>query len=165
MRQCLQAFLTASLLGLVAPCACYGQVAGPTKVTDADLAAAQTVAYCDILDHTETFKDKAIRVRALYETNFELAAITAPSCYTPIPMTWVEFEKGWEARTALRVRHGIAGQKWGVQMDVVLIGVFRTDGRYGHEDMYPFLFEVFKVEAVRPSGSFRSLPGGTNKQP
>ncbi len=43
-------------------------------------------------------------------------------------------------------------------MDVVFIGVFRTCGHYGHMDMYPFLFEVYKVEAVRPSGNFRPLP-------
>jgi hypothetical protein len=43
-------------------------------------------------------------------------------------------------------------------MDVVFVGVFKADRRYGHMDMYPFLFEVYRVEAVRPSGNFRPLP-------
>jgi hypothetical protein len=64
-------------------------------------------------------------------------------------MTWVEFEEGWESRTRWRLRHALANQKWREQMDVVFIGVFKADGHYGHMDMYPFLFKVYKVEAVR----------------
>jgi hypothetical protein len=128
------------------------------KSDSADLTDAKTVAYCDILNNSEAFKNKLVRVRALYETGFELSAITAPSCSTLIPMTWVEYEKEWEHRTRWRIRHVINGQQWGVQLDVVFIGIFRTGGHYGHEDMYPFLFDVYKVESIRPSGSFRSMP-------
>jgi hypothetical protein len=132
------------------------------KPDSADLTNAQTVAYCEILNHPEAFKNKLIRVRALYETDFELAAITAPSCSTATPMTWVEFEKGWEHRTRWRVRRAIGGQQWRVQMDVVIVGIFRTDGDYGHMDMYPFLFDVYKVESIRLPGSFRPLPEQKN---
>jgi hypothetical protein len=111
-----------------------------------------------MLKNPEDSKNKTIRVRALSEADFERAALTAPDCHTGVPMTWVEFEKSWESRTRWRLRHALAGQKWGVQRDVVFIGVFRTAGHYGHMDMYPFLFEVYKVEAVRPSGNFRPLP-------
>ena len=157
MRCHLQLGLQCGLLAVAAAYASYGQVVRPAKLTD-DIAGAQTVSYCEILEHPETFRNKTIRVRALYETDFERAAITAPSCDTPIPMTWVEFEKGWESRTTSGIKHAIAGQKWRIQTDVVFIGVFRTDGHYGHMDMYPFLIEVYKVEAVRPSASFRPLP-------
>jgi hypothetical protein len=128
------------------------------KPDSADLTNAQTVAYCEILNHPEAFKDKLIRVRALYETDFEVAAITAPSCSTSIPMTSVEFEKDWEHRTRWRVRRAIGGQQWRVQMDVVFVGIFRTDGHYGQMDMNPFSLEIYKVESIRPSGSFRPLP-------
>lgn len=128
------------------------------KSDHVDLADAQTLAYCDILNSPETFKNKLVRVRALYETDFELSTITAPSCSTPFPMMWVEFEKDWERRTRWLVRRAIKGQQWRVQMDVVFIGIFRTDGHFGHMDMYPFLFEVYKVESIRPSGSFRPMP-------
>jgi len=37
-------------------------------------------------------------------------------------------------------------------------GVPGTGGRYGHMDMYPYKLEIYKVEAVRRLGSFRSLP-------
>jgi hypothetical protein len=128
------------------------------KPDSADLTTAQTVAYCEILNHPEAFKNKLIRVRALYEIDFEMAAISAPSCSTPVPMTWVGFEKNWEHRTGWRVRRAIGGQQWRVQMDVVFVGMFRTEGHYGHMDMYPFLFDVYKVESIRPAGSFRPLP-------
>jgi hypothetical protein len=72
-------------------------------------------------------------------------------------MTWVEFDKSWESRTPWRLRRAIDGIKWGAQTDVVFIGKVRT-GSFGHMDMYPMLLEVYKVEAVRPSGSFRPLP-------
>jgi hypothetical protein len=128
------------------------------KPDSADLTNAQTVAYCQILNHPEAFKNKMVRVRALYETDFELAAISAPPCSTPIPMTWVEFDKDWERQTRGRVRRAIGRQRWRVQMDVVFVGTFRTGGHYGHMDMYPSLFEVYKVESIRPSGSFKPLP-------
>ena len=146
------------MFALVSDCASQGQVASPAKSPDVDLGGAQTIAYCEILSHPHTFDNKTIRVRALYETDFERAALTAPSCYTPIPMTWIEFEEGWESRTRWRLRHALANQKWRIQMDVVFIGVFKADGPYGHMGMYRFLFKVYKVEAVRPSGKFRSLP-------
>ena len=128
------------------------------KSDSADPADAQTVAYCDILNNPDTFENKLVRIRALYETDFELSAISAPSCSMSIPTTWVEFEKDWEHRTRWRVRRVINGQQWRVQMDVVFIGIFRTGGHYGQMDGYPFLFDVYKVESIRPSGSFRPMP-------
>ncbi len=99
-----------------------------------------------------------IRFRALYETDFEKSVVTAPACSTSIPTTWVSFEKGWKSRSKLRVRRAISSQKWRVQKDVVFVGMFKADGHYGHMDMYQFSIEVYQVEAVRESGSFRPLP-------
>lgn len=146
------------MLVLLGECVSLGQTAKPVQFNSVNLADAQTVAFCQILGKPEAFRNKLIRVRVLYETDFEMAAITAPSCSTPIPATWVEFEKDWEHRTRWRIRRAIDGQQYRVQTDVVFTGIFRTDGHYGHMDMYPFLFQVYKVEAIRPSGSFRPLP-------
>ena len=157
-RPVLTWFLGLSLL----PCSSGRCQFREVKPESADLTNAQTVAYCEILNHPEAFKNKFVRVRALYETDFELAAITAPACFTSIPMTWVGFEKDWEHRTRWQVRRAIGGQQWRVQMDVVFVGIFRTDGHYGHMDMYPFLFDVYKVESIRPAGSFRPLPEQKN---
>jgi len=63
-----------------------------------------------------------------------------------------------ESRTKRRVRHRLSIMKWRVNTDVVFIGRFKANGHYGHMDMYPMLIEVFKVEAVRASGSFQPLP-------
>jgi hypothetical protein len=75
-----------------------------------------------------------------------------------MPLTWVDFEKSWESRTSWRLRRAINGVKWRVQTDVVLVGRFKAGGHFGHMDECPFLLEVYRVEAVKPSGSFRPLP-------
>jgi hypothetical protein len=131
---------------------------GVANTANSDIASARTVAYCDVLNNPRAFKDEVIRVRALYETSFEESALTAPSCALPYPMTWVRFDESWESRTSWRIRHAMKGVQWGVQSDVVLIGRFKTEGHFGHLGMYPFMIEVLKVEAVKPSGAFRPLP-------
>ncbi len=73
-------------------------------------------------------------------------------------MTWISFETEWESRTARRVRRGLSKQNWGVQMDVVFVGAFKSEGHYGDMDMYPFSIQVYQVEAARPSGIFDSCP-------
>lgn len=130
---------------------------GSTAAND-EVSAVQTVAYCDLLDHNQAFKDKMIRVRALYQTDFEQSALTSPSCALPMLLTWVDFEKSWESRTSWRLRRAIDHCQWRVQIDVVLVGRFKTGNSFGHMGMYPFLLEVYKVEAVKPLGSFRPLP-------
>ncbi|HMD71852.1 MAG TPA: hypothetical protein VKF41_10940 [Bryobacteraceae bacterium] len=149
--------IAAGLLVGLGPCGGAGPPEG-------DIAEVQTVAYCDLLNNPPSFNDKMIRVRALYQTDFEQSAITAPACATPLPLTWVDFEKSWESRTGWRLRHAIDNAKWRVQIDVVFLGRFKAGGSYGHMGMYPFSIEVYKVEAVRPSGSFRPLPPDTEKR-
>jgi hypothetical protein len=128
------------------------------EATPDEVASAQTTTYCEVQQYPERFKNRMIRIRALYETGFETSIITAPSCNTPTPMTWVTFDKLWESRSARGVRRSISRLKWGVQADVVFIGLFKSDGRFGHMDMYPLSIEVYRVEAVHPSGSFRPMP-------
>ena len=123
-----------------------------------DISDAQTVTYCEVLKNPQGYKDKMIRVSALYQNDFEQSAITAPACTGPIPSQWVDFERSWESRTGWRLRHTINSVKWRVQTDVVFIGRFKAGGSYGHMGMYPFSIEVYRVEAVKPSGSFRPLP-------
>jgi hypothetical protein len=133
---------------------------GAAQSRKADTFDPQTVAYCKVLKDPQLYNDKMIRVRALYQTDFEQSAITAPDCTGPVLVTWVDFEKSWESRTTWRLRHAINSVKWRVQTDVVFIGRFKARGSYGHQGMYPFSIEVYQVEAVKPSGSFRSLPTG-----
>jgi hypothetical protein len=125
-----------------------------------DLADAQTISYCHLIENPRAFDGKLVRVRALYETDFEKIALTAPACTTPLPMTWVDIESAWESRTSWRLRRAMtaAGSKWNVQTDVVLVGRFKSGAWFGHNGMYPFLLQVYKVEALKPSGNFRPLP-------
>lgn len=143
--------------------AIVGRCAVADSTTDA-IGNVQTVAYCEVLGNPQAFKDKMIRVRALYQTNFEQWALTAPSCASPIPMTWVAFEKSWQSRTSRQLQRAISRVKWGIHSDVIFIGAFKTGGSFGHMGMYQFSIEVYKVEAVKPSGSFRPLPQ-TEKNP
>ena len=158
MGQFLRRFQRIVTLASITACASFGQIA--KQVSSVDLSNVQTVSFCEILNNPEAFKNRLIRVRALYQTDLEVAAIASPVCSTPIPTTWVEFEKNWERRTRWKVKRTINGQHWRIQTDVVFVGMFKADGHYGHMDMYPFLFEVYKVENIRPSGGFRPLPEG-----
>jgi hypothetical protein len=134
------------------------QSTGTGTVTHQTIASAQAVAYCDLLEHSEKFKNQMIRVQAIYERDFEKSVITSPSCPTPLPMTWVTFGGHWESRTTRSVRKTVSTVKWRVPLDVVLVGKFNTDGRYGHMDMYPLSFEVYKVEAATTPRSAGTLP-------
>jgi hypothetical protein len=150
--------LGSAFLCLSSFCVAYTQKTDNPKVTNEMIEGAQTVAYCEVEQHPETFKDTMVRVRGLYETDFEKSIITAPPCNLPVFMTWVDFDKQWESRSKRQVRRALAKLKWGVQADVVFIGRFRSDGHYGHMDMYMSSIEVYKVEAVHASGSFQPLP-------
>jgi hypothetical protein len=150
--------LCAGFVCLTCACTVRAQKAEAAKATNEAVTSAQTTTYCEVQQDPERFKNRMIRVRALYETDFEVSIITAPSCHTPVPMTWVTFDKQWESRSTRRVRHALSRLNWRVQADVVFIGLFKSDGRYGHMDMYPFSIEVYRVEAVCDSGSFRPVP-------
>lgn len=118
--------------------------------------AAPTVSYCDLLRNSDLYNFKLVRVRALYETDFELSIINAPECW--ILKTWVDFDDNWEQRSSWRLRRAINGIRWRVPLDVVFVGKFESNGRYGHMDMYGHRLTVFKVEAVEQLGRFRALP-------
>jgi hypothetical protein len=143
---------------LIVRCAVQAQHVEAARITDSFIADAQTVTFCEVQQYPERFKNKMIRLRVFYLADFEKSVITAASCSAPFPMTWVTFDKRWESRSKRRVRHALSSQKWGAQTDVIFIGLFGTDGRYGHMDMYPFSFEVYKVEAVGASGRFSPMP-------
>ncbi len=157
MRCLRHLFLALTLVFLEA-----GNIQSQSTATDADtnriIASAQSVAYCDLLEHSGRFKNHTIRVRAIYETDFEKSVITSPSCPTPLPMIWVTFDGHWESRSTRSVRKAVSKARWRVPLDVVFIGKFNTDGRYGQMDMYRLSIEVYKVEAA-------TTPKDTEKSP
>ncbi|HUL17339.1 MAG TPA: hypothetical protein VLV88_15180 [Terriglobales bacterium] len=59
------------------------------------------------------------------------------------------------------MRKKVSNLKWRVPLDVVLVGKIKTDGKYGHMDMYPIEIEVYKVEAAttRKNAMPHSGPG------
>ena len=128
------------------------------QATNQTTPNAESIAYCDLLAQSERFNGQTIRVQAVYETDFEESVITSPSCPTPLPMIWVTFEGQWESRTKRSVRKAVTKAKWRVPLDVVFVGKFKTDGKYGHMDMYPLSFEVYQVEAARASKGKKKPP-------
>ena len=144
-RCCLVALM---LFCLCAECI-QSQSAEAGAATNQVVASAQTATYCDLLEHSERFKNQIVRVQAIYETDFEKSVITSSACPLPFPMMiWVNFSDGWESRTNRKVRKAVLNAKWRVPLNVVFIGKIKTDGRYGHMDMYPLLIEVYKVDAA-----------------
>lgn len=148
-----------SAMALASLCAqCQSQDAGGVATNHA-VASAQTVAYCELFEHSEKFKNQMVRVQAIYETDFEKSVITSPACPLSFPlMIWVEFDDRWESRTTRNVQKTVSNTKWRVPLNVVFIGKFKTDGGYGHMDMYPLSLEVYKVEAATTSKNAASSP-------
>src|SRR6267142_6376065 len=154
----LRCLLPALTLAFLVPGNTESRNTATEAATNQILSSAQTVAYCDLLEHPEKFTNQMIRVLAVYETDFEESVITSPSCPTPIAMTWVTFDSHWESQTTRSVRKTVSKAKWRVPLDVVFIGKFKLDGRYGHLDMYPLSIAVYKVEAATKSKNARTSP-------
>ena len=128
---------------------------------DPKVVEPQTVEFCELLRKAKDYKDREVRVRALYRTDFEESSLHSPHCYAPL-YVWVKFDtalRGCDSRGAMK---RLNKQEWGTSVDVVLIGRLETDGSYGHMGMYSMQFVVTCVEAVKPLGSFRPLPDQKN---
>jgi hypothetical protein len=130
----------------------------PPKAISQSQVEPITVDFCDLTRHPSQFHGQLIRVRALYKVGFEESTIVSPSCVPTIPRVWVDFDDQWEMHTRWIVRHTINSMKFGTPKDVVLVGSFRSGGRFGHMDMYSCLLKVISVEAAQPNGHFRPLP-------
>jgi hypothetical protein len=94
----------------------------------------------------------------MYEADSERSVITSASCPIPVPMIWVEFDDHWKSLTTRSVRKVISAMKRRAPVDVVFIGRFKTDGHYGHMDMYPLSIEVYEVEAASEPKNNRTSP-------
>ena len=144
--------LAAVILAVLCAESIQCQSTDPDAVTKQAVANARTVVYCDLLQHSEKFKNQMVRVQAVYETDFEKSEIASPDCPLPFPLIWVEFDDHWESRTPRKVRKTVSNAKWRMPLDVVFVGKIKTEGKYGHMDMYGLEIEVYKVEAAnRPN--------------
>src|SRR4030095_6530689 len=101
----------------------------------------QTVEFCELFQKAASLKDKEVRVRALYRTNFEESSLYSPVCYAPM-LTWVEFNPTHRSCTTKKMQKKLDQMQWGKSVDVIFIGRFETKGQYGHMDMYPTKFVV-----------------------
>jgi hypothetical protein len=133
----------------------HANTAGDNKVIP-KATEPLTVEFCELLSNAKDYKGKEVRVRALYRSNFEEASLHSPQCYVPM-YVWVEFDATHRTCTKRGVQKRLDQQKWGISVDVVLIGRLEAEGSYGHMDMYPRQFVVTCVEEVKPLGSFRPL--------
>src|SRR5690348_6523992 len=109
-----RSLLTALMLASLYAGSTQSQSTGTRAVTKQILASAKTISYCDLLQHSENFKNQVIRVEAIYETDFEKSVVTSASCPTPLPMIWVDFDDHWQSRTVRSVRKVVSNVKWGV---------------------------------------------------
>ena len=77
---------------------------GAAQSQKADSIDPQTVVYCEILKDPQAFNGKMIRVRALYQTDFEQSVIAAPGCTGPfgVATLWSPLvaASAWSARSS-----------------------------------------------------------------
>ena len=152
-------YLVAALtLVLIGAATAHSQSKGSPPSTKQAAASGAPVTYCELLEHAEKYENQVVRVDAMYETDFEKSVITSQACPTPVPMIWVNFDEHWESRTTRKVRKTVSDLKWRVPLNVVFIGRFKTDGHFGHMDMYPLLIEVLRVVSASAPKKVQASP-------
>jgi hypothetical protein len=153
-------FVSVALL-LCLPFAAKGQ--NRSERLRAEIKAAPTMTYCDLLFKSSDYDGKVVRVRGIYKVGFENSDLSSPECDLGFLNTWVTFDSEFDKLTERKWR-GKLQKSDGVQgLDVVFVGRFKEAGSgawsgFGHQNMYSYQLDVLTAESVQPLGTFGPLP-------
>jgi hypothetical protein len=128
-----------------------------------------TVAFCDLINHPDSYNGKKVRFRAKYLSTFEASAFVDGNCTDREHLTWVEFDRSAiEALSRPEVLRKVqeqiyccmyAGLEYSRHTEMMVTGVFHSsEGSYGHDSMYRFMVEVKKVEEIGETEQIK-VPG------
>ena len=114
-----------------------------------------TVTYCDLVRDIEKYKDKTVRLRAIYRFGFEWSNIYCLECLgIESSSTWLDFADEMCDGSKKIKGNGFAGRTVRVQV----IGKFFTGGSYGQLGDAPNKFVVSCVEKVKTIAKDSSVP-------
>jgi hypothetical protein len=108
-----------------------------------------SVAYCDLVRNSERYKEKLVRVSAVYRYGYEWSELYCPECTTE-GKAWVDFDESFTSSTneSTRKKLGNNGFK-GRTVLVTMVGKFDAGGGYGHMGAYRFRLLVDRVEKAQ----------------
>ena len=121
------------------------------------------VNFCDLLENPSEYKDKTVRVTAIYSYGFEFTKLYCPTCKRQKEI-WVECSNDTENCIPKKFKNSFREKKYGVgkTVKVTLVGKFNTYGSYGHMGSYPNQFLIQTVEnakTISNSGiNYQDLP-------
>jgi hypothetical protein len=146
------AFLLGAIFLLVGESSSSGQNTNASSSS----SDVQTVAFCELVRHPQTYEGKVVRVRAIFSSEFEKSALSAPDC--PAEATWLHVPDSYASCTKRKVQKKFEENVGGPGRDIVIVGRFESKGNFGHLGMYPYRFVATCVESIQPLGHFRNLP-------
>src|SRR5688572_13234104 len=120
------------LPGLLVGCF-FRRTQGVSSGLKAEVLAARTVAYCDLLDDANRYDGSMVRVRGVYRTDFEASELGSPECGgLHFLWAWVDFDSEYDRLTERKWRRKVRQVRWGQDVDVVFVGRFEAKGGFGH---------------------------------
>jgi hypothetical protein len=114
------------------------------------------VEFCDLVTHPESFRDRLVRVKAVYETTFEWHRLYHNACRSSKNYVWPVFECDTiEACEKFRqqIKKDMIGDPFsGKRVAVVLLARFRESNNpkrgFGVQGGLKFQLEILKIEAT-----------------
>jgi hypothetical protein len=114
------------------------------------------VEFCHLVTHPESFRDRLVRVRAVFECTFEWCRLYDDACRSSRNYVWPVFEcdtiESCEKFRQLLEKDMIGDDFSGKRVAVVLLGRFRESNNpkrgFGVQGGLQFQLEIVKIEAT-----------------
>lgn len=107
----------------------------------------QTVSFCEVLKNPQNFDQKSIRIKAIYRYGFEWSELYCLDCRDK-GLVWLDFEDSFDSLTKSKVRKNIKWSEKGRTVNIIAIGKFYTNGKFGHLGGYPYKFVAEYIESA-----------------
>jgi hypothetical protein len=129
--------------------------------TSADLDKAPVVTYCELTRNPEMYHEKIVRLRAVYQSGFEMSYLYDKVCSKDAPPklpktglsseTWVWFDELYKSNSKAEVLSSFENLKKQPEqgIDVITVGKFfgpLEHGGYGHMAASAFAFVFIRLE-------------------
>ncbi|HKP84133.1 MAG TPA: hypothetical protein VJT69_19100 [Pyrinomonadaceae bacterium] len=114
------------------------------------------VEFCHLVTHPESFRDRLVRVKAVFESTFEWSRLYDDACRSSKNYVWPKFECD-TIESCEKFRHQLkkdmVGDNFnGKRVAVVLLARFRESNNskrgFGVQGGLPFQLEILKIEAT-----------------
>lgn len=109
-------------------------------------ASVIDVSFCDLVRQPKLYDRKIVRVKAIYRYGFEWSELYCLGC-REAGIIWVELGDSFESNTKKKIASKVkdVGDN-GRTVKIVAVGIFYTDGGYGHLGAYKYKYVIDYLE-------------------